>query len=529
MEKKKLKKNFSLINLLESIDIYGLNFSLYYKTKSSYTSNLGIIFSIISYIILIIYSIICFIQLFCRKSFTILSENDNSIKNFINLSEIPFMFGLKNLKNLKQDFSLFPNYPYKISVWRNNYLLSNDIIYEQIELENCNNSIYLKQYYEMSLFNLSHYLCIKPNQNVTIYGRYADLINGFQSIDIYFSKCIDENCSIENDINLDDYFFTMIYLSNIIDHQNYNQPILNQFRSENLFIDSSVFKKYLYYFTPFNYESNNGIIFNTIKKYISFKFEYFTFDIINRNINSSQRVIDGIKYSHIVAISISCNDYPLKISRNYLKLMDVCSMLGGCIDFTILICNFIVTYFSKKSFCIDFTDSFVNKKYVDSNLGKFNLHCENGVCFISKNSKINNKTINQMNKSSNSKINLNRNNNIISNNIPIKENQIQTIDYISQYQQKKIDSNNPMLQKYFIKNTIFKNQIIQISFIDYIVPYFCLKKYKKYDLLIIFTEIMKKYLSIEEIIPIIERLSRYFKEDKPTLKFTNNIFDFNSD
>ncbi len=98
------------------------------------------------------------------------------------------MFGVKNLK---QNFSLFPNYPYKISVWRNNYLLSNDIIYEQIELENCNNSIYLKQYYEKSLFNLSNYLCIKPNQNVTIYGRYADLINGFQSIDIYFSKCID--------------------------------------------------------------------------------------------------------------------------------------------------------------------------------------------------------------------------------------------------------------------------------------------------------------------------------------------------
>ena len=87
MEKKKLKKNFSLINLLDSIDIYGLNFSLRYKTKSSYTSNLGIIFSIISYIILIIYSIICFIQLFYHKSFTILSDNDNSIKNFINLSE----------------------------------------------------------------------------------------------------------------------------------------------------------------------------------------------------------------------------------------------------------------------------------------------------------------------------------------------------------------------------------------------------------------------------------------------------------
>ena len=66
MEKKKQNKNFSLYALLSSIDIYGLHFPLRYKTQSSYTSNLGIIFSIISFIILIIYSTICFLQLFLQ-------------------------------------------------------------------------------------------------------------------------------------------------------------------------------------------------------------------------------------------------------------------------------------------------------------------------------------------------------------------------------------------------------------------------------------------------------------------------------
>ena len=142
MEKEK-KKSISLNDLFSFIDIYGINFTLHYKSKSSYTSNLGIILSIISFIILIIYSTVCFLQLFYRKSFTILSENDNSISHFVNLSEIPFMFGLKSLN---EDFPLFSNHPYKISVWRNNYLASDNIIYEQLELENCNNSIYLKQY-----------------------------------------------------------------------------------------------------------------------------------------------------------------------------------------------------------------------------------------------------------------------------------------------------------------------------------------------------------------------------------------------
>ena len=40
---------------------------------------------------------------------------------------------------------------------------------------------------------------------------------------------------------------------------------------------------------------------------------------------------------------------------------------------------------------------------------------------------------------------------------------------------------------------------------------------------------MKKYFSIEEIIPIIERLSRYYKEAQPNLNFSNNIFDFTKD
>ena len=229
---------------------------------------------------------------------------------------------------------VFSNHPYKISVWRNNYLASDNIIYEQLELENCNNSIYLKQYSDISIINKSNYLCMKPNQNFTIYGRYFDTLNGFQSIDIYFSKCIDQNCTIENDINLDDYFFTMIYLSNIIDHKNYNQPIVKELRSENFFIDSiKIKKKFLYYLTPTVYESDNGLIFNSIKKYFSFKFEYFFLDIINNFQNISQRLINGNNYSHIITISITCNDYPLKISRTYSKLFDVCSLIGHLIIF----------------------------------------------------------------------------------------------------------------------------------------------------------------------------------------------------
>ena len=64
----------------------------------------------------------------------------------------------------------------------------------------------------------------------------------------------------------------------------------------------------------------------------------------------------------------------------------------------------------------------------------------------------------------------------------------------------------------------------KISCFDYIIPYFCIQKHKKNNFLPVVYNIIKKYLSIEEILPNMERLSRYYKEEKSNLKFMNNFF-----
>jgi hypothetical protein len=50
-----------------------------------------------------------------------------------------------------------------------------------------------------------------------------------------------------------------------------------------------------------------------------------------------------------------------------------------------------------------------------------------------------------------------------------------------------------------------------ISLIDYILPYFYLKKHKVYELLCAYTDIMKSYLSLEEYLPTMERMSQLLK------------------
>ena len=67
---------------------------------------------------------------------------------------------------------------------------------------------------------------------------------------------------------------------------------------------------------------------------------------------------------------------------------------------------------------------------------------------------------------------------------------------------------------------------MRISLIDYILPYFYLKKYKVYELLCAYTDLMKSYLSLEEYLLTMERMSKLLKHDHDIIfkTNTNNIF-----
>ena len=78
-------------------------------------------------------------------------------------------------------------------------------------------------------------------------------------------------------------------------------------------------------------------------------------------------------------------------------------------------------------------------------------------------------------------------------------------------------------------NCVFKykfkldGQKYQISLLNYLLPFFYLKKKKKYRMLYMYSNIIDTFLSLEEILPIIERMSKYFKEKKNKTNFDNNF------
>ena len=512
-------QKYEISRFLNLINIYGIRLSLFYKNRSEYSSNLGIILSFLSYIIIIIYSTILFLRLILHSSFTILSENYYSGQNFINLTEIPFVLGIINLAG---DF-LPPNDKYKISVSKGYFKSSNDYIVEQIKFENCTNSPFIKQYPNLLRFPISNYLCVEPNQNLSIFGRYGDFLNGFQSINIFVNECTDKNCTFDYDIDINDYLLQIIYLSNIIDHQNYHNPVQEKFRDENVFVDTSHFKKYLYYLTPFVYESNTGYFLDFFKQIFAYQFDHFALDIINKDNNSSKLFVNGNNYTHLLQLAITCSDYPLKVTRTYLKLMDIFPIIGGCIDFMFMIFKFITLYFTKKTFFNDIANFLINKTNFDfySTVFPSSMYITNPRSKILPNTSLYNKN----NNISKNHLIINKTNKKNSNNTLNRD-----LNYNSSFKMKVESSNNTLdFQRYIRNQKPYRKQKFKVSFLDYILPYFCIQKYRKNNYVIIIYNYIKKYLSIEEILPIIERISRYYREDKSDLKFINSLFDFSKD
>ena len=81
----------------------------------------------------------------------------------------------------------------------------------------------------------------------------------------------------------------------------------------------------------------------------------------------------------------------------------------------------------------------------------------------------------------------------------------------------------------FIFEDSLEKQRFKISFVNYLLPFFYLRKKKKYQLLCKYSDYIDSYLSIEEMLPIIERMSKYFKEKKNNENFNYNyLFNMGS-
>ena len=130
-------KQTSLFWVFERINIYGMPFSIRYKNKTTYTSTIGIILSLITILSITTIIFYYFYQLILHTSFSVLICNDKSKFHSINLSNIPIMFGFLDLNS---DLFSFNQDIFSLSVWMKNFSSIN-YDYNNINNNDTNNDI----------------------------------------------------------------------------------------------------------------------------------------------------------------------------------------------------------------------------------------------------------------------------------------------------------------------------------------------------------------------------------------------------
>ncbi len=492
---------------LRTINIYGLSFPLRYRKSEKYSTISGILFSILTFLIVIAITIMYSLDLINHTGFNIMLNYTPILKKTnIDFSKIPFMIGFVNWSRSHQKLnSSYLSLTFDRNV--HNTFLNNDGIYVMerlstpIKLEVCNPKIhYIGKNEFMNDFEYEKFLCPYKDQNLSISGRFGDNINGYDILEIHLNKCENSSNNLfycKSNEEIDEYiknsYLEIIYLSQSPEHNNYNYPIAEFVKNELYVVAKGNTKRYYHYFSLAEYISDNGFFFKKHKTYSFFETDYTRLDFVQEE--------DQEYYSSsaLLEVALTCTDKKNVYTRTYVKIQDVMRNIGGFIDLIYIIFQFICTFLSKKIMLLDIINHIILEdkfeKTINGNYKKQSNIKYNNIVLNGKNTsfEILNCTINQ-----NDSVKKSKSHHFFYNN------------YINSNQNKIKKGRNIRNKEYF-----------KMSFIDYFLPTKILGKCKKYNWLFFYKRLFSQYMSLEVIIPIIERLT---KINYDSMEIKNNYF-----
>ena len=522
-------------NILNEVNLYGLDFNLLYRKEKTYSTLFDVFLSLIYLSLLIIVSVIYFSDIFNNKGFSLVTNTiELNHKYEINLFNSNILFIISHysgrfvnfdpsylsFKILKAEFNMLNNTDREIEEYNN---------ITELKYEECSNSI--KDNIILNFFHFEKAYCLSKNQNLIISGSFGNRIIGYKSIIFRFGKCInstDSNITCKSNEQIEQYLsniqINLFYDAYSLDHYNVKNPVKKIIQNDFFLPSLKVYKRYIYNFQPSEYISDCGLILNSENKIYFFQHD-------DNLIEFNDNPIYSIENDGFLEIALSVKNSIKEYNRKYVKFQDAFGNIGGCTDLIFNILKLISYYFAEKSFLIEFSSSLINGPKL----------CPQNDNILRENKKKLKELIEKENNNT-----LIKKNNLVLNSPNKKDGT--TIQFISQ--KDKISTNN-FLKTLNVKNdlqlmnlfpqsefrqycTCYKEKL-KYNFFDYCIPFFIMEKFNHKDIVNTYENIFKKYLSVEVMIPIFERLNRslelggndgyYFKLDS-FLKKNNQKFSF---
>ena len=491
---------------LKKMDIFETPISLSYNNRYLYETKFGGFLTIITFIIILSYSIWSLSDLFQGKHYSLISNERDDYNYILDFSNVPFAFKLVNSKgnDLLYDKSI---YDYRIITTESYYTENsngkvNNYFEHNIEFDYCEKFVGLNKLYEY--FNISNLLCIKPGQNLTMYGKFGDINSGFKGFRLYINKC---NSRIANNTCFDMEYInkklaniklTFFYLGYTINHYlNDKNVIKHKVYSVTNSLSINFMKKFFYKFQKGNYYLYNNILWNKKESIYFYISDGLEFDFELDSSNSIATTDDSLGY-----FAFNTNAKVIEYTKTLNSLWDVIARIGGIFNIVVSIAKIINSFIAKKILLLDINEHLINNRHSPGSLNKIEIkegieqiHKNNKNIILQKNQVVNNDSSSVQINNKNDKfielnlkdgLNYNNSNNIYNENI----------DNISAFSKKQKTKIN------IINRIEHSNKLLIILY--YICPFFILEKIPKMEYFVKLEQNYSECFSIENLYKILE-------------------------
>ena len=344
--------------ILKRFDLFGVSFKFRYQNEDNYSTSLGGFFSIAYSLLVLIVGIYYFIPFSQRKIFSVIYYSINlATTEQINLKEskTPFSVGLEcgiGKDGTKVEDLLNISFRYVTYAKTKDGKIKTKI---NLSAHPCNYSDFY-YYHNDSLdrLKMNNYFCLDKTDDI-IEGIFTD-----EAFTYYEFTVTSKEDSLSNFNKINDYLLfndcklQIYYSDNIIDLDNYKEPIQPLLNTIYIQINPILFLKMNIYFMNQYLENDNNLLFffgeeeTILKTSFSRYEEYFLYKGLNRYEEKP------LQYDHYAKIIIRADTKKTIIKRKYQNLMefyaDSSSLLIGLFEALYIIFNFINSFYASHSF-----------------------------------------------------------------------------------------------------------------------------------------------------------------------------------
>ena len=331
------------MGFLRNFDLFKQPFFLHINSKDRVTSSTGLAFSLMIYILLLLYFSKC--DIFYKDSPKILDQADSqSNRPYILMKDQFFLVSVMDGNSINYiDPTIFSidivNY-HSIANGSNGY---SNVYIGRKSMHVCNQSDFPFDPTVLQRLSLNQSFCL-DNNTLELEGYWDE--SSIKYARIMIGRCNNKtmNNTCQSLEAIEKFFFdktiNLYFTDNIIDLKNYKQPFKTRYRVDVRMIDISLYKIANLYFKDAEVFTDDGILFENLQSQKTFCYDSAETDI----------VMSGGSTTYFKYYLFS---YPVRqvINRQYQKISDVFAILGGLMNFLFCIC-FFIAYTEKKLFLI---------------------------------------------------------------------------------------------------------------------------------------------------------------------------------